>query len=289
MQAEIQTLKSEATRSGNSSPAGSQISDLAPGNALPAAKRRRTVPVEPNSDNEDDDDDEEDSEEVDLRPTESRLVQLSEEAGAFIEAAFKSKLKNADRTARSEKFGIPESRWLRCPQLDPVVKTTVSVAAKRSDRAASRLQNFWLDAVNPLVYVLEKAEELQLPPEVISAVQTSLQLLGNANAHNSMARRKELLTHMNPKLKELVDDMDFKEAPPVLFGDNFATLAKERLEAAAALTKTLGSDKGRQDFSKSHSQRNRGRGGGSHHSGHYKQRGWQPSNSKTAPKQPAKK
>ena len=32
-------------------------------------------------------------------------------------------------------------------------------------------------------------------------------------------------------------DVDFKEAPPSLFGENFATLAKERIEAAAALTK----------------------------------------------------
>jgi len=39
---------------------------------------------------------------------------------------------------------------------------------------------------------------------------------------------------MNSQLKSLVRDADFKEAAPMLFGDNFVRLAKERLEAAAA-------------------------------------------------------
>jgi len=81
---------------------------------------------------------------------------MSEEAAAFIETAFKSKLKNADRVSRAEKYGVPDSRWLKCPELDPVVETTIPTATRRADRAASRLQNFWLDAANPLVYVLEK-------------------------------------------------------------------------------------------------------------------------------------
>ena len=46
-------------------------------------------------------------------------------------------------------------------------------------------------------------------------------------------------------MKQLVEDINFKEAPPFLIGENFGTLAKERIEAAAALTKTLGIDKSR--------------------------------------------
>ena len=217
------------------------------------------------------------------------MVPMSEEAGAFIETSFNSKLKNTDRTSQAEKYGVPDSRWLKCPELDPVVSSTIPVAARRTDRAASRLHNFWLDEVNPLVYVLERAEELELPAEVIGPIQTSLRLLGNANAHNTVARRKALLTQMNPRLKDLVRDGDFKDVAPMLFGENLGTLARERLEAAAALTKTLGTEKPRSDFHKGHSQRYKGRGGGAHYSGHYKQRGWQPSNSKTAQKQSSKK
>ena len=290
MQAEIQTIKSGSTYSGSHpAAAGSRNSDVSPGNNSPPDKRRRTASeVADNGDDSDEDGEEESF--VDLRATSgegSKLVQMSEEAAAFIETAFKSKLKNADRVSRAEKYGVPDSRWLKCPELDPVVETTIPTATRRADRAASRLQNFWLDAANPLVYVLEKAEELELPAEVIGAIQTSLQLLGNANAHNTTDRRKAILTQMNSRLKGLVRDSDFKDAAPMLFGEHFGNLAKERLDAAAALTKTLGVEKqtGR-DFQKGHPQKFRGHGGGSYYNkSHYKQRGWQPSSSKTAMKQ----
>lgn len=80
---------------------------------------------------------------------------------------FKSKLKNAGRTAWAEKYGVSDSQWLNCPEVGLIVSTTIPTVALQTDRAASWLQNLWLDAVNPLVYVLEKAEELELPAEVI--------------------------------------------------------------------------------------------------------------------------
>ena len=120
---------------------------------------------------------------------------------------------------------------------------------------------------------------MSLPAEAIAAIQTSLQLMDNANQHNSIACRNALLLQLNPQLKQLVEDVDFKEAPLFLFGENFGTLAKERIEAAAALTKTLGVD--RQGFQKSHPHGNQGCGGGSQYSGHYnKHRGWQANASK---------
>ena len=172
--------------------------------------------------------------------TETELYQLLEAAEAFIETTFKSKLDNATRKARATKYRVPESRWLKCPKLDPVISTTVSMSARQADQSASRLQQLLLDATNLLVSVLERAEELSLPAEAIAAIQTSLQLMSNANQHNSIACRNALLMQLNPQLKQLVEDVDFKEAPPFLFGENFGTLAKERTEAAAALTKTLG-------------------------------------------------
>ena len=121
-----------------------------------------------------------------------------------------------------------------------MVTANVPPAAKTADRAASRLQQFWLDAVNPLVLILERAEELEVPKEVISGIQTALQLVGNTNYHHSMARRQALLLQLNPKL---VSDANFKDSAPYLFGENFGTLAKEYLEAAEALKKATSSDK----------------------------------------------
>ena len=65
----------------------------------------------------------------------------------------------------------------------------------------------------------------------------ALQLLGNANYHHSTTRRQALLLQLNPKLKQLASDADFKDSALYLFGENFGTLAKERLEAAEALKK----------------------------------------------------
>ena len=253
----------EVTCSDNNSQADSQSSDIVSGNG-PTKKRKRTSEDEIESEDED--------EEFDAGDTETELYQLSEAAGAFIETTFKSKLDNATRKACAMKYGVPESRWLKCPKLDPVISTTVSTSARQADQSASRLQQFWFDATNPLVSVLERAEELSLPAEAIVAIQTSLQLMGNANQHNSIARRNALLMQLNPQLKQLVEDVDFKKAPPFLFGENFGTLAKERIEEAAALTKTLS----RQGFQKSHPQGNRSHGGGSQYSGRYnRHRGWQ--------------
>ena len=127
--------------------------------------------------------------------------------------------------------------------MDPVVMTNVPPAARTADRANSCLQQFWFDAVNPLIFILEKAEEMDLPKEVINGIQTALQLMGNVNYHYSTACRQALMLQLNPKLKQLFPDSDFKDAAPYLFGENFGTMAKEHLEAAEALKKATSSDK----------------------------------------------
>ena len=78
-----------------------------------------------------------------------------------------------------------------------MVSANISKEAERGDRLFSRLQQFWLDAVGPLVMVLEKADEFLLPSEVINMIQTSLQLMGNANYHHSLERRKISYRHLN--------------------------------------------------------------------------------------------
>ena len=129
IQADLNTLKREAVQSGSNSQPGTQDSVIVPGQEPPPSKRWR----KDNSDVEEEDDGEETG----------SLVPLSEEASGFLEAAFKSKLDNASRKAKATKFGIPDSRWIRCPKMDAVVVANVSKEAERNDCAASRLQQFW--------------------------------------------------------------------------------------------------------------------------------------------------
>ena len=104
--------------------------------AFPAAKRRKTISgddIKPITDDEAEDEEDENGE----PETQQSLYKLSEEAGAFTETAFVSKLDNTTRKSRATKFGLPESRWLRCPKLDPVVASTVPAGTRRADYAAS--------------------------------------------------------------------------------------------------------------------------------------------------------
>ena len=102
-----------------------------------------------------------------------------------------------------------------------------------NDRAASCLQQFWLDAASPLMMLLERDEEFQLPAEAIQMIQVSIILMGNASIHHSTERKRQ---HLNP---QLVEESDFMEAASMLFGENFKTIATQCLEVAAALKKTL--------------------------------------------------
>ena len=73
--------------------------------------------------------------------------------------------------------------------------------------------------------------------EIIQGIKNAILLLGNAFQLHSLQRRKTILQHLNSQLKSLVQDADFAETPPYLFGTNFGELAKERLKAAALIQK----------------------------------------------------
>ena len=152
IKAELEMLKCGATYSGSEPRTSMQDSIIEPGQDPPLAKRPR---------NDVDSDAEEEGE------ADSPLVPLSEAPNAYLESAFKLKLDNSSRKSKATKFETPDSRWIRCPKMDTAVIANVANEAERNDRAASRLQQFRLDAVAPLVMLLERDEELQLPVEVI--------------------------------------------------------------------------------------------------------------------------
>jgi len=139
----------------------------------------------------------------------------------------------------------------------------------------NKVWEFWMQ-LSHWVLLLEKAEELGLPNEAIMAIQTSLQLMSNANHYNTVSRRNALLMQLNPKLKPLFTDADFQQVASFLFGEQFGPLAKERLDAANALKKATFTEKGGfRGFQKSHPQKIYGRGGGyQYHSGQ-SSKGWQ--------------
>ena len=72
--------------------------------------------------------------------------------------------------------------------------------------------------------------------EIVKALQTVLLFLRNASQHHTLQHHQAILQKPNPQLKSLIKDEDFADAPPYLFGECFASLAEERLEAALEIS-----------------------------------------------------
>jgi len=83
---------------------------------------------------------------------------LSEESDAFIGAAFKSRLDNNSRGKKKAKLGLPDSKWLKLPELNSFIASTIPKDVTRADSIAERIQRYWLDAAAPLAAIIEKTD-----------------------------------------------------------------------------------------------------------------------------------
>ena len=73
----------------------------------------------------------------------------------------------------------------------------------------------------------------------IKASKVTLGLLGNASAHQSKERRKNVLKDMNRDVMSLTEEENqFKDAAPLLFGDGFEKKMKEHVDAVRCIQKT---------------------------------------------------
>lgn len=211
------------------------------------------------------------------------VFSLSEVGSAFMEAAFKSKMNATARRKKMAKLGVPDCKWSKAPELDAFIASTVPKDVVKADNTSHKSQRLWLEAAAPLAAIVDKIDAGEIQEmDIIQGIRNALLLLGNASQQHSLQRRKTILQHLNPQLKSLVQDADFTEAPPYLFGAKFGELAKERLEAAALIQKTQ--VKSTQNFQKRHPQRYNawGRRGGSRgNTGPSRGKKWQAGGSRT--------
>ena len=194
------------------------------------------------------------------------LVSLSESTHAFLKAAFFTMSANTDHKKQVSRVGVPDCDSIRCPKLDPIIQAIVPSDATKADGYLLRLQQFWLDATAPLTAIIETVEEGKLTPELaVLAAQMALVLMGNAHQHMAQERRKRLLTNLNLALKSMPnDEKSFKNVTPMLFGDEFAKLATERVDQLKAISKFLKPEQKSNRFFGYHPQNSSrgGRGGG---------------------------
>ena len=78
-------------------------------------------------------------------------------------------------------------------------------------------------------------EEDPDPDRIHQAIQLSLCILDNTSAQFSQEHRRKALSRLYPDLKSLVEEEDFTESAPYLFGPSFEKKAKEMTEAVKCL------------------------------------------------------
>ena len=146
--------------------------------------------------------------------TSGKLVEVSEETTTFLRSCFGKPLTNAARHSLKKPIGIPKVDATKCPKLNRVVKGSVSKDTKEANSTLAKLQTLLLDAVAPLVHVLETTQSGNL------TIDTSVKDLN-----------KDLLMLVE-------DDEIFADVAPMLFGDGFEKMMKEQVEAMRCIRKT---------------------------------------------------
>jgi len=183
---------------------------------------------------------------------------IQEPTAAFLDVAFRLKKPAENKTRREwvERFQVPECDATRCPKLDSIIEDVVKKDAVDEDSQLSRLQNFYLDSVGPLVAAFEELSKDAPDADLVSgAVQQALLFLGSANAHVSQVRRTKILNRLNRDVKGLAKDIDFSKSAPYLFGEGIEQKIKDRAEAVRVLRRTTSSEfKPKQFFPGSSSQ-----------------------------------
>ena len=89
-------------------------------------------------------------------PSRPRL-QVSESTAKALKMAFGRPMPNQARLQVRKPFPFPDVEATRCPKLDPVAKQLLQKEQKQADSALAKLQTLVVDAVAPLVHIVEEA------------------------------------------------------------------------------------------------------------------------------------
>ena len=142
---------------------------------------------------------------------------------------------------------------LTSPTLDPAIINQISnpqtkTYAQERDKEMVYIQCSLLTATGPLccLHALESNDTINVSnKDVKLMLEQILCLLGSANYHISVLRRKKVLVAMN-KAKANLGDLPLPNAKILLFGDNFSSLASKQADPSRGLSKTLSSNARRQ-------------------------------------------
>ena len=173
-----------------------------------------------------------------VQPSGTIVAEVTAETEALLKNNCLSRAKNNDRLKVRNSYTLPKVEATKTPKLDGFMRSEISTQAKAFDSQLARIQSFVLDAIAPLTSIVEanaKGEKVD-HKQAVNAATAALELVGNASAQISHYRRSKIVTSLNKTLLLLVEeDKNFEEAPPSLFGTEFARKSKELIDQVKAM------------------------------------------------------
>ena len=138
-------------------------------------------------------------------------------------------MQNAERRQIRERFPLPKVLAMRTLQLDAFVKPEVSPSTRAMDNQLAILQTHTLAPLTSVLEAQVKGESLE-GKNMFQPGTTAVELVGNVNAHLTHLCREQVVNDLNKSLLPVIeDDENFKDAPPLLLGTEFAKRRKHML------------------------------------------------------------
>lgn len=107
-------------------------------------------------------------------------------------------------TSDEEAVRHPKCQGYEIPKTGPCCKATFTKEQKQADTSLAKLHTLILDAIAPIVHILEEANRGTLSTEqAAEAAKSTVVLLGNASVHMSKERRCKVIDSLNKKVPTL--------------------------------------------------------------------------------------
>ena len=116
-----------------------------------------------------------------------------------------------DRRQLRNAFALLKVAVTKTPSLDPVMAVQCSKSMKTNDKVLASLQALRLDAVGPLIHILEKfnSDKSEINADkVCYVVESTITLIRNASSRMSSLQRQKILKEYNKELLSFAQDRE---------------------------------------------------------------------------------
>ena len=113
-----------------------------------------------------------------------QLLTMSDTTARALKDTFSRPLNNQICLQARRPYAFPDVETTKCPKLNPIANEQ-----KQADAMLAKLQSYILDAVAPLVHIVEEARNgAQMGEQATEAAKAAIALLSNASSHVSRER-----------------------------------------------------------------------------------------------------